>query len=330
LVVSLAGHSDGFNRLDLSADGRQLLTSSLDGTVRQWQVFPWVESDYPPAGRVDLLSRIRAYADEYWRERLAAEAADPAPMRVHEIAFDRSLIPPRDPQAPARLLDLTAHYTSPLNRPFQPSFGEGEDNDLRNLVPGVADYGGVMFDVRGVVQLRRLYIDAALFELGWAEQPVRVDGVPVRQTVRRLQLLLGTTGREAEGKVIAKLVWHYADGGQRESDVVYGRHVRDWWRVHDPSPTMTQARVGWEGTSPGATDGSIGYHAANSGTKPGFSFDSNQLTTALPPGVIEPGKEVRLYVASWDNPRPESEVASLDLVSAMTQSGPFVLAITVE
>lgn len=39
---------------------------------------------------------------------------------------------------------------------------------------------------------------------------------------------------------------------------------------------------------------------------------------------------VRLYKLTWTNPRPEVEIKSLDLESTMTQSAPFVVAITVE
>jgi hypothetical protein len=66
------------------------------------------------------------------------------------------------------------------------------------------------------------------------------------------------------------------------------------------------ARIAWEGTNPAATD----------------------YRTDFPAG--EPGKELRLFVATWENPRPDVEVTSLDLVSRETQSAPFVVAITVE
>jgi hypothetical protein len=39
---------------------------------------------------------------------------------------------------------------------------------------------------------------------------------------------------------------------------------------------------------------------------------------------------VRLYKLTWKNPRPEVEIKSIDLVSTMTKSAPFVIAITEE
>jgi hypothetical protein len=39
---------------------------------------------------------------------------------------------------------------------------------------------------------------------------------------------------------------------------------------------------------------------------------------------------LRLYRASWDNPRPDEQVTSIDYVSRMTAFAPFLIAITVE
>jgi hypothetical protein len=109
-----------------------------------------------------------------------------------------------------------------------------------------------------------------------------------------------------DGTAIATLVWNFADGERRESEIIYGRHVRSWWVGHDGSRATPEARIAWEGTNPAATD---------------FRYQFPD---------VEPGKEVRLFVATWENPRPDVEVTSLDLVSRETQSAPFVVAITVE
>jgi hypothetical protein len=252
---------------------------------------------------------VRQYADRYWNDRLAAEALagdGTIPLRVVTIPFDRSLISPRDPQTSPRLIDLTGHYTSPLNRPARPSFAEEVDDDLRNVPAGVSSYAGVPFDMRGVVQLRRLAAGDSHHIGLWSEVPTRVDGIPIQQRFHRLHLLQGTWDREVDGTSIATLVWNFADGQRCETEIVYGRHVRAWWVGHDGSRVTPDARIAWEGTNPAATD----YRAD------------------FPVG--EPGKELRLFVATWDNPRPEVEVTSLDLVSRETQSAPFVVAITVE
>jgi hypothetical protein len=40
--------------------------------------------------------------------------------------------------------------------------------------------------------------------------------------------------------------------------------------------------------------------------------------------------EIHLYCSTWENPRPGQVVASIDLVSAMTDASPLIVAITLE
>ena len=44
----------------------------------------------------------------------------------------------------------------------------------------------------------------------------------------------------------------------------------------------------------------------------------------------EKGSTLRLYLSSYENPRPDVEVVSIDYVSAMTQAAPFLVAMTIE
>jgi hypothetical protein len=94
-------------------------------------------------------------------------------------------------------------------------------------------------------------------------------------------------------------VLHYADGTQHELEIVYGRDLRDWWHGGrgDPAAEVTQAKVGWTGSNPVADR----YKAS-----------------------------VRLFVRTYDNPRPEVEVVSIDFVSKLTAAAPFLVAMTVE
>jgi hypothetical protein len=38
----------------------------------------------------------------------------------------------------------------------------------------------------------------------------------------------------------------------------------------------------------------------------------------------------RLYITTWQNPRPDVVIGSLDYISAMTEAAPFLIAITAE
>jgi hypothetical protein len=50
----------------------------------------------------------------------------------------------------------------------------------------------------------------------------------------------------------------------------------------------------------------------------------------LLPNRMHPELPRRLYHRSWENPRPDVEVLSIDFVSRMTRSGPFLVALTVD
>jgi len=90
-------------------------------------------------------------------------------------------------------------------------------------------------------------------------------------------------------------VVHYSDGESREVPIVYGEHVQDWWMA-EPVGAGSGLNVVWQGEN----------HAS--------------------PG----GPAVGIYLTTWENPMPEQEIASIDYCSAMANSAPFLIAITLE
>jgi hypothetical protein len=117
-VLSLEGHTEAGTAVRFHPSGRRLLTASFDGSVRQWDAFPWRASDYAASGPGTLEEKIQRYTSVYWRERRRAESRNDQPEGAVDrqvfVPFDRSRLPSRDPATPARLLDLTAHYTDAL------------------------------------------------------------------------------------------------------------------------------------------------------------------------------------------------------------------------
>ncbi len=151
-----------------------------------------------------------------------------------------------------------------------------------------------------------------------------------------MHVLHGTAGAEPPGKAVARWLWHYApdpsqpsvagsrtvssttfgtentiafnlrkdDGDQMSPQVVvvevrYGEDVFHWWfkpgeeETDQPGP----GRVVWRGSNPRAS---------------------------------AEGQALRLYLRTWDNPRPDAWVESLTYESALTDSVPFLIAVTVE
>jgi hypothetical protein len=103
---------------------------------------------------------------------------------------------------------------------------------------------------------------------------------------------------EEDGVEVARFVWHY-DVGEEATPILYGQDVRDrWWRPEDAvGPTSDRSRVVWTGSNPESR---------------------------------EQGCSLRLYLTTIENPRPGVWVRSLDVLSAMSDSAPFVIALTLE
>ena len=324
-ILERAGR-EAFTRLALGPDDRTVACVGLDYCLHQWETFPWRVEEYAAKGvqkaegrrqksevsesgpRTEWAESVRQYARVYWRKRFEAELngveGEPTEPRVIEVAIDRTLFSQRDPSATARQVDLTDFYTGELGETFHGKVANpwDHDDDLSKLQVGLVELGGVKFDVRGVIQLRRAEPLGGAWELATLDDPFRVDGIPIQQEATRFHLLLGTVSEgtvPSGGTVIGRLELHYADGETRPLEVVYGRDVLNWW--YEPakvdSEVIDRARVVWTGTNPVAN---------------------------------ENGHRLRLYLNTRDNPRPGVKITTFDFVSAMSESGPFLIAVTVE
>jgi outer membrane lipoprotein-sorting protein len=122
----------------------------------------------------------------------------------------------------------------------------------------------------------------------------RAPGIPIDRSFDRIHLLHATGWNAPDGTHVASLVLRYADGQHRALPILYGYHVRNWWPQAGELP-----------------------------------FDRTGLTLAWQrPHHAESPR--RLFVTTWDNPRPDVPVATIDYVSAVALPAPFLLAITVE
>lgn len=186
---------------------------------------------------------------------------------------------------------------------------EGRDNDLSNLPTGLVEFGGVPFDVRGVIRLRATHPTGYPFTLIWDQYPARVQGIKIEREFAQLHVLQGAAGGRtrqpvSDGTPIARFTYHYADGTQRTDDLIYGRDVRDWWEhATDRGPTE-RGHVVWRGTN---------------------------AVASVPNRFAGPdGANLRLYLTTWTHRQPDAVVTHLDYESLLTACGPFLVAITVE
>jgi hypothetical protein len=167
----------------------------------------------------------------------------------------------------------------------------GTPNDLSELPKGPQTLKGTTFTISGIIQL------TGRVQKPWASNyPDMVTNIRVGISCRRLQFLQGTGVADRDGSRIGKYVVHYASGQTAEIPILYGKNVRDWW---------------WNPKYPEPSDCVVAWTGSNGAAK-------------------EKGMSLRLYKMTWMNPRPEDSIESLDFVSSMGGSAPFLLAVTAD
>jgi hypothetical protein len=199
-------------------------------------------------------------------------------------------IPPRDPAAGPDQVDLTAYYGTSLNDDWFNHPG----HDLHDVPQGLKRFGGVWFDVRGLIVLAGGTNSLAVSGLALPEQ---VLGIPVGRKGKTVDFLQAAafTG-STPGLKIGAYVIHYENGETRTADLVYGENELDWWGRPGDSP-LTNADEVWRG--------------------------SNTATRSV-------GMYTRLMKFAWKNPLPDVKITSFDFVSALASSSPMLVAVTVE
>ena len=201
--------------------------------------------------------------------------------------------PPRDANAPERLLDLTLFYNATLTESWHSRTTGAIANNLAELPSGLQTFAGVEFDVRGVVQLGSTSRSATNF-------PAAIKGIAVHQKCRRLHFLHAAAFGNArqEGKEIGSYIIHYASSPMRlEIPIVYGEAVRDWHKLEGEPEPGKDLKVVWTG--------------------------ENELSKSQ-------GRSLRLFLTTWTNLVPDMEIDSIDYVSEMSIAAPFLIAITAD
>lgn len=178
------------------------------------------------------------------------------------------------------------------------------DNNLSDLPSGVNVYGGVPFDVEGLIQLGGKSM-ASVFHKNF---PAEVDGIPIHRRCAKIHLLHAGDWIDVadSGTTVARLVLHYEDGSQRQIDIVAGRDVFEFWR-----PLFT-------------TGADPAYSRMSPDTELAWTGSNLYLKK------FWPDESLVLYRSTFANPQPGPAVSTADYVSTMTGTAPFMLGLTVE
>jgi hypothetical protein len=202
-------------------------------------------------------------------------------------------IGPRAPNAGPEQIDLSRHYTTSLQESVNHSPGAW---DLSDLPSGLQTFGNVRFDVRGVI-----YLNGAEARKASLSNPEQVSGIRVERKCSRLHFLHADEwgGQAGNGTLIGKYILHYADGETRELEIVEGQHVANWY-VLDFPPRISSV--------PGGAFPVWGALRQNADTSP----------------------YVFLYKSTRENPRPDVELTSIDIVCGISPASIILAGLTVE
>jgi hypothetical protein len=199
-------------------------------------------------------------------------------------------------------IDLKPYINAKLTE--APSCWKGNNADnLAQLPAGTNVYAGVPFDVEGSIQLMGGHLQH------WGKSfPIEVESITINCKCTKVYLLHAASGVEPNeyGTTLAKLLIHYGDKSTEEIDLIAGKQVFDWW-----FPTFT-------------TGVPASYRTPAPDTELAWIGSNPYLRQ------YEPDNSLCLYRTSIENPKPGVAISSLDYVSTLTFSAPFLVGLTVE
>jgi hypothetical protein len=196
-------------------------------------------------------------------------------------------------------INLKPYVNSKLTDPLA-DVPDQKDHTLADLPTGLHTYGGVPFDVQGLIQL-----NGPSIQTGLKLWPLEVKDIAIGHPFKKLHLLHSAFHIDGPGAhlAFAKLILHYADGSQEELELVGGTHaLRCTSKTVPPFLGMLEApqtELAWLGTNP--------YLKKNN-----------------------PGGSLHIYRTTLDNPKPAAQVTTMDYVSTMINPGPFIVGLTIE
>jgi len=129
---------------------------------------------------------------------------------------------------------------------------------------------------------------------GLVPYPTVVSNILIGLPGRGVRLLLGTRHAVATDGPVADCVFHLAGGRERRFAIRYGRHLLSCVPAPDEQTTrVSDAQLAWRGD-------------------------------------FGDGRGARLYQCEWLNPLGEQLISSMDFLTQPGESGPFLVALTVE
>lgn len=199
----------------------------------------------------------------------------------------------------AYTIDLKPYVNASVKDPLVDSPGH-KDHNFARLPLGIHTYGGVPFDVEGIIQLTGPSIP-----VGAKVWPEAVTNIAIGHSGKKIHLFQGAFNINGPGahNPYAKLVLHYADNTDETLELLGGVNaLKCTAPAAPPNLSMIEApktELGWLGSD-------------------------SYLEGA------DPGEALHIYRTTLDNPKPDVIITSLDYVSSMVNPAPFMAGITIE
>lgn len=205
------------------------------------------------------------------------------------------IIPKRDPETPAQLINLSRFYTASLDDDWLVTAGA----NLQSFPRGMQRLAGVDFDIRGLIQLAgtSLYDESEMDEEAKKTYyPERIENIPVQLYCHDIHFLHAASWWAEAGETIGLYRIHYENGYTTDVPIQYLVTLRDWWTAQD-DPLPKDADIAWKGQHDPAK---------------------------------KAGCHILVFKFTWHNPKPELRVASIDFISLFKSASPYLIAITVQ
>jgi hypothetical protein len=271
--------------LDFNPDGSQLAVASGDQSIHLWDL----RLLHRELAELNLDFRGLPLPDVPKGDRPIEITFSDMAIRSHR-EFLRSRLAARDIRCGTNQIDLTPFYNAALNESWMNPAWTG--NNLAALPQGLQTLDGMLFDIRGVIQLSCAHPDLAI------EYPKEVEGIPVHQRSRALHFLHSAGWEAATGAEIGNYIIRYEDGFERSAPIVYAENTWRWWGFPgQTAPCKAGTALAWSGR--------------------------NSMSD-------QAGQDLLLFHFRWENPRPEAPIASISFRSSMSKCAPFLIAITAE
>ena len=122
---------------------------------------------------------------------------------------------------------------------------EGDDwfthPDWKVVPKGLQTFDGILFDVSGTLLLRGQ-------NMPQLKEAVR--NIPFKRKCHYIHLLHGIGYADEDGTPVAIMEVHYGNGEKRQMPIIYGVHVRNWWKEKEEKVSAVSdpgSGVAWSG-----------------------------------------------------------------------------------